>query len=74
MNVKKVMLKGLVVASSVLGVASAFAQEETGSGLLPSEVTSSISAVGADITTVGVAIIGLAVIALGIRWIKATFF
>lgn len=33
-----------------------------------------IEAVGGDITVIGGAIIGLAVVALGVRWIKATFF
>lgn len=34
----------------------------------------SIEALGPDIVSIGGAIIGLAVIAMGIRWIKATFF
>jgi hypothetical protein len=33
-----------------------------------------ITAVGTDMQTIGVAIIGLAVISLSISWIKATFF
>lgn len=33
-----------------------------------------VEEVGGDIQTIGVAIIGLAVIALAIRWVKATFF
>lgn len=37
-------------------------------------VVSSIEGVGATIGTVGVAIIALAAVALGIRWVKATFF
>lgn len=42
-------------------------------GLGESAVTA-IEAVGPEIIAVGGAIIGLAAIALGIRWIKATFF
>lgn len=42
--------------------------------MISETITSAITAVGTDITTVGVAIIGLAVIALSIRWVKATFF
>lgn len=38
------------------------------------EVQAAITAAGADIGTVGTAIIGLAALAMGIRWVKATFF
>lgn len=34
----------------------------------------SIEALGPEILAIGGAIIGLAVIAMGIRWVKATFF
>ncbi len=34
----------------------------------------SFADVEADITTVGGALIGLAVVAVGIKWVKATFF
>lgn len=37
-------------------------------------VTAAITDVGADLTAVGIAIIGLAAVALGIRWVKAMFF
>jgi uncharacterized membrane protein YuzA (DUF378 family) len=37
-------------------------------------VTAAIGDVGTDISTVGTAIIGLAAVAMGIRWVKATFF
>lgn len=37
-------------------------------------VTAAITAAGTDITTVGTAIIGLAALAMSIRWVKATFF
>lgn len=33
-----------------------------------------ITALETDITTVGTALIGLAVVAVGIKWIKASFF
>lgn len=38
------------------------------------EVTAQLTAVQADIVTVGGAIIVLAAVVLGIRWIKAQFF
>lgn len=38
------------------------------------DAVTSITALGPDIIAIGGAIIGLAVIALGVRWIKATFF
>lgn len=37
-------------------------------------VVTEIEAVGADILVIGGAIIGIAVIVLGIRWVKAQFF
>lgn len=37
-------------------------------------VVTKIEAVGGDISTIGGAIIGIAVIVLGIRWVKAQFF
>jgi hypothetical protein len=36
--------------------------------------TTAVSGVSTDLQTVGVAIIGVAAVALGIRWIKAMFF
>ena len=41
---------------------------------LDASVTSAIATTAADITEAGVLIIGLAVVALGVRWVKATFF
>lgn len=41
---------------------------------LITQITTQITALGTDISTIGAAIILLAVIAMGIRWIKATFF
>lgn len=38
------------------------------------DAVTGITALGPDILAIGGAIIGLAVIALGVRWIKATFF
>lgn len=39
-----------------------------------SEVTTAITAAGADIGTVGTAIIGVAAVVFAFRWIKAAFF
>lgn len=41
---------------------------------LPSDLTTTFDGVKADITTVGGALIGLAVVAMALRWVKATFF
>lgn len=41
---------------------------------LPTAVTDQFTATTADITEAGGLIIGLAVVAMGIRWVKATFF
>lgn len=42
--------------------------------ILPSTFETSMADVNTDITTVGGALIGLAVVAVGIKWVKATFF
>lgn len=60
-----------VVSVSALVPSLAMAQATS---LLPADLVENIGQVGVDITTVGMAIIGIAVIALAIRWIKATFF
>lgn len=41
---------------------------------LDASVTTAIGNASADITEAGGLIIGLAVVAMGIRWVKATFF
>lgn len=47
---------------------------ENSSAVLPADFTTQMDAVQADITTVGGALIALAVVAVGIKWVKATFF
>ncbi|WP_331345989.1 major capsid protein [Cellvibrio sp. UBA7661] len=42
--------------------------------ILPSTFSADMGDVSTDITTVGGALIGLAVVAVGIKWVKATFF
>jgi len=42
--------------------------------ILPSTFGADMDSVSGDITTVGGALIGLAVVAVGIKWVKATFF
>ena len=44
------------------------------SSILPATFTADIAVIQGDITTVGGAIIVLSAVALGIRWVKATFF
>lgn len=41
---------------------------------LGTDAVAAITAVGPEILLVGGAIIGLAAIALGVRWVKASFF
>lgn len=41
---------------------------------LSAEAVTAIGSIGPEILAVGGAIIGIAAIAMGIRWIKATFF
>lgn len=42
--------------------------------ILPANFAADMGDVSTDITTVGGALIGLAVVAVGIKWVKATFF
>lgn len=64
--------KGVKIAAA----SSAFilAGSAQAASILPSSFTSDMSDVSTDITTVGGALIGLAVVAVGIKWVKATFF
>lgn len=48
--------------------------EGSGSSVLPADFQTTMDGVSADITTVGGALIALAVVAVGIKWVKATFF
>lgn len=64
---RSVAAKSVAVASLLLASSASFAAIDAG-------VTTAISEVSADITTVGGLIIGLAVVAMGIKWVKATFF
>ena len=63
------MKKFIAVVSAGLAAANVQA-----ASILPTTFTTDIADVNADMTTVGGAIIGLAILALGIRWVKATFF
>ena len=65
---------GRTVAKVGIAVGAATATVTAHASILPTEFSSDMDAVGADITTVGGALIGLAVIAVGIKWVKATFF
>jgi len=59
----------IATASSLLLVTSVGAN-----AALDAAVTTAISNATADITEVGVALIGMAAVAMGLRWVKATFF
>ncbi|WP_211268202.1 major capsid protein [Suttonella ornithocola] len=61
----KVMKKLLIVPALYAGYAAA---------ALPPEVQQTIDSTKEDITTVGAAIVVLAVTAMGFRWLKAQFF
>lgn len=41
---------------------------------LDAGIATAVATTSADITEAGVLIIGLAVVAMGVRWVKATFF
>jgi hypothetical protein len=62
----------LVLASSSLG--AVLLAPLPALAAIDASVTTAMGEVGTDIATIGTLIIGLAVVALGIRWVKATFF
>ena len=66
-------LKGSFYAA-MGSLAATAASAETTSQVLPGDFQTTMDGVSADITTVGGALIGLAVVAVGIKWVKATFF
>lgn len=65
---KSVKAKVAAASAAVLGASQASAS------VLPSDISTQFDNTQTDIVTVGGLIIGLAVVALGIRWVKATFF
>lgn len=64
--------KGFKVAAATSALVLAGSAQAA--SILPSGFASDMSDVSTDITTVGGALIGLAVVAVGIKWVKATFF
>lgn len=71
--------KNKMLAASVAGTAlisgAALADDTPPElGDIATSAAASIEGVGAHLITVGSAIIGLAAVALAIRWVKATFF
>lgn len=66
----KTKIAGITTAISV----SALSASQSMASVLPSDIDTQFGNTQADILTVGGLIIGLAVVALGIRWVKATFF
>lgn len=65
---------GRTAAKVGTAIAAAGATLTAQAAILPATFSEDMDAVGNDITTVGGALIGLAVIAVGIKWVKATFF
>ncbi|SIS44643.1 major capsid protein [Neptunomonas antarctica] len=63
----KKLAAGGVAVSGLVVMASANAA-------LDAAVTTQIATTSADITEAGTLLIGLAVVAMGLRWVKATFF
>lgn len=67
-------LKSKLVAGVSAASAGLLGAGQAAASVLPSDISSQFSDTQGDILTVGGLIIGLAVVALGIRWVKATFF
>ena len=64
-NVRSYSALGLVIASLSAGSAQA---------AVDTTVTDAITAAGTDVSTIGAAMLGLAVIAMTFKWLKASFF
>jgi Zn-dependent alcohol dehydrogenase len=62
----------LVAVGSFSALASVLASQAQAE--VPAAVTTAITTAGTDIATIGAAILGLAVVAMTFRWLKATFF
>lgn len=60
---------GLVTASALGLVISA-----QSNAAVDAAVTTAITDLSADVSTVGAALIGVAVVAMGLKWLKAMFF
>lgn len=58
----------------VLVTTAALASIGSAHAALPPEVQTTIDSVKDDITTVGAALVVLAAVAMGFRWLKAQFF
>jgi hypothetical protein len=67
MNAIKKLALGLSASVAALFAGSAAALDLTAP-------TATLATVQTDIETVGLLVIGLAAVAMGIRWVKATFF
>lgn len=67
MKMNKIVVGTVSAAALALAASSASAAVDVG-------VTTAIGTLSTDLATIGGLIIGLAVVAMGIRWTKATFF
>jgi len=66
--------RSAAAGAAITGLVVSGQAAATSSAVLPSDFQTTMDSVSADITTVGGALIGLAVVAVGIKWVKATFF
>lgn len=69
---KTVSKRAAALGAAILGYLSLSTAQAA--SMLPSDLTTTFDGVKADITTVGGALIGLAVVAMALKWVKATFF
>ena len=69
MKRSKLLTSIATVGGSMLAATNAFAVSVVDAG-----VATQVADTQTDIITVGGLVIGLAVVAMGIRWVKATFF
>ena len=65
---------GRTAAKVGTAIATAAVSIGAQASILPADFQTQMDTVGTDITTVGGALIALAVIAVGVKWVKATFF
>lgn len=65
--------KALLVATSLVASSSVFAQE-AGSSAVSSTLAEFTARMTGDLTTVGIAMITLAAVAVGFKWVKGAIF
>lgn len=68
------LLNSLFKKAGLITVGVGASVAASADSILPADLSTTVAGIQSDILIVGGLIIGLAVVAMGIRWVKATFF